>query len=423
MKIAVIGNSLEAYLSALHFFEVGADVRLFTTSKFSQIVKKLPDDFKLPQVKYEFFKSLNEISSVEKFLEVAHGELLQNNLLKNADVLRVHKKCLKPFELPQNGQSRLADLFRVVYRLNVSNDFIESQKENSEILEKLGKDVIESLKNSIESYEDFDVIINASGFYSASFPMGASHSHALNEKEVSKDQAIFYGFNWPLDFCNQIKNANKVTLVGDGLSNFRLLKNIANHFTNIKNLEVNIISSSQVPFSEVISELTNTNSEGIENLNNLINLNQDEFDSDIEKFNNEILAWKDLADYERVKVPKPAEPKSRLTIYNGAVVSSVDKLLDREGIFLTIEGNELLGTREIVKTLSTDLIFVSNGENFVDDFEKYLSISEEEYSKRQVSFTKEPGFYRLKQKNVEDNIKNIMLIEEELMKFFSRASE
>ena len=48
------------------------------------------------------------------------------------------------------------------------------------------------------------------------------------------------------------------------------------------------------------------------------------------------------------------------------VISSVDKLLDQEGIFLTMEGSELLGTREVLKTISTELILVGNGFKKID---------------------------------------------------------
>jgi hypothetical protein len=119
--------------------------------------------------------------------------------------------------------------------------------------------------------------------------------------------------------------------------------------------------------------------------------------------------WKNLEPHIRAKTPRPTEPTPRVYVYNGAVVSSVDRLLDQKGIYTTIEGNDLIGTVAQLKTLSSDIIFVDNG--FYNNEDLKLGLNPKN----------EPGYFSLKDIELEQSSISIKKIEEEIMKFFSRA--
>lgn len=396
MKIAIIGNGPQAIITTNYFIDLGAEVKLFYEDQ------NLNAQLEAVDIYTNKFENL-----LSKFEELG--------VVKSAKVLRVQKRTLKPGVMPQNGQSRLSDLFRVIYRMKISEDFIDAQNENSQIYEKLGSEVVNSLKDAIESYEDFDIVINATGGTQTPMPMGAANSHAVNELAVASKSAVYYGMQKLKLIDSDLEKLNNVTIVGDDFSNLLFLKKIIKIFKNKPNFKINLITDSVNPF---VDSTPDDFKNFLVDFNNLLNLNQEEFDEGIQNFTSKIMEWRDLDDFVKVKVPKPAEPMSRLTIYNGAVISSVDKLLDQEGIFLTMEGSELLGTREILKTISTELILVGNGFKKIDEFEYTLELK---IDNEKSETTNEPGYYRIRNFDFMKTEASCKVIEDDLMKFFSRA--
>ena len=61
-----------------------------------------------------------------------------------------------------------------------------------------------------------------------------------------------------------------------------------------------------------------------------------------EQFETKLRDWRDLDDFVQVKIPKPIEPTPLLVIHQGYDVTSVDRLLDRKGVFATIESSILV---------------------------------------------------------------------------------
>lgn len=398
MKIAIIGNGPQALLTSNYFIDLGAEVKLFYENQNLEA-------------------QLEALDIYSNKYEVLLNKFKEQGLVKSAKVLRVQKRILRPGVLPVQGKSRLADLFRVVYRMRISEDFVDASNENAQIYEKLGSDVVNSLKDAIESYEDFDIVINATAGNYSPLPMGAGNSFAINELAVAAKTPIYYGLD-KLSISNEeLEKANIVTMVGDDYSNLMILKKILKVFKTKANYRINLITDSVNPFIDnTADEFKNL----LVDFDNLLNFNQEEFDHGVKCFSEKIMEWKNLEDYIRVKVPKPAEPVSRLSIYNGAVVSSVDKLLDQDGVFLTMEGSELIGTREILKTLSSDLILVGNGFRSIDEFEDslYLKIEDEK-----AALSSEPGYYRIREFDFKKVDASCLEIENDLMKFFSKAEE
>jgi hypothetical protein len=419
MKICIIGSGALALESAVHFYELGAHVRLFAKSSYwggalarqSDNLEDLAYEVnKLPTMTGRNFAEANtdlrNLKDYLSYLSQLGDKLTALGVVKKGEVLRVHKRFLNPGQEVE-GRSRLADLFRVVYRIDARKDIEEQKEQNKEIFEKLGEDVVESLKNSIESYEDFDIVLDATGPLKTPRSIGPSYAPALNEAVISQDEKMVYGEDVIAAVTDMDKSIHTVTFVGDGYFNLAALGILTDRFKN-SNLKVQIITQSSTPFDHIDSELYAPKLEGFKNL---LAADRMEFKNAVEEFEKKIMEWRSLDSHIQVKTPKPTEPLNRIFVYNGAIVSSVDKLLDQKGLFLTIEGSQLLGSEDILKTISSDLILVDNGYES-HNYTKFLDIDE-------------PGFFSLRTHKemslTEMDFAKIKDVEEELMKYFSKA--
>jgi hypothetical protein len=211
MKIAIIGGGPLGMEMSLDLLNLGAEVSLFSLclgGKIKEMVRHCPN--LSMEVSWQNLLSehgqnlLNNID--KKFLEkIDRGKiptLLEywnsylaplmaspciKNIFKKGEVKRVHKRFLAIEEdVPQ--RSRLHDLFRVVYLMTPDKEsFNEHQLGGT-----LGEDVLTSLHEPLENFEDFDIVIDATGVLENPSPMGAS-SFALNENLDSLKERVFYG--------------------------------------------------------------------------------------------------------------------------------------------------------------------------------------------------------------------------------------
>jgi hypothetical protein len=120
--------------------------------------------------------------------------------------------------------------------------------------------------------------------------------------------------------------------------------------------------------------------------------------------------WRDLEDYVKVKIPKPIEPVPLLVIHQGYDVTSVDRLLDRDGVFATIESpdfREQTGSSEMM-TLAADVLCVARG------------VSQETLAGNNLVLN-EPGYYSIRTTNMNMVFDEIKLIEKDILKYFKKA--
>ncbi|POB12981.1 MULTISPECIES: hypothetical protein [Pseudomonadati] len=361
MKIAILGSDKKA-LAAYRFFEdLGVHVK---------IIGQIPTD------------------SQGEFREIAH---------RNVEVIRVHKRFLSPNSVLES-RSRMADTFRVVFKVNATTEIERQKLENPEVFEKLGKDVLESLKNSIESFEDFDFICYSNELTIAN-PMGAAQVHALNELALADDERITY-HNEHHASLEDIKATRNLCLVGTGIENLRLLSLIKEDYLNDLTKTLQLITAEEVPFGNLTSAQVKEYKDEISQFSDLLAKDRQQFDEEKREFEEKIMQWRSLEPHIKAKTPTPAEPKPRLMIYNSAVVSSVDKLLDRKGLFVTIEGSDLLGGAEQLKTLACDRICVDQGVSVESSKVRGLAMDEE-------------GFYPLHAMTLDE-------IKENMLRYFSK---
>ena len=135
------------------------------------------------------------------------------------------------------------------------------------------------------------------------------------------------------------------------------------------------------------------------------------FDKSKLEFETKMHEWRDMEDYIRAKYPKPVEPNPLLVIHEGYDVTSVDRLLDREGVFATIETPEFRDynkDKTEMMTLAADALCIARGvRNETLGSDSLLS--------------NDPGFFALQSTDINSWLTEVKQIEEDILKFFKKA--
>ena len=425
MKVAVIGSGPLGLEMALELDELGAHVVWFspnekpgsTIESILNIHPEVPMDGTWLELTTELGRKLSHLDLdlnerpvlsqyFEKYFKPLREVASSKPMLKEAKVLRVQKRFLNPGESIE-GRSRLLDLFRVVYRLDPEKTINKQVQENPEVFKKLGENVLKSLSEHMEMFEDFDIVIDGTGFYHNPKPAGPSHSYAVNEKFVASKADIFYG----LEFQNSWKDLTdkSVAIIGTGLSSAYLTNQLLDQFDNgLK--EIILITNEEAPFGKLKDENELGNQ-----LQKRLGKEYDLWKDECEKTQKKIYDWRALPQHEKAKVPCPQIPEPRLKVLPGYNITSIDQLLDQEGIFLTAESPEFReGEKVPLCTLKADKVFCLTGYTTSGLGENELEPNE-------------PGFYQLgaKEKNkryaLQESLPQVQSIKNNILSFFSRA--
>ena len=400
MKLAIIGSGPLAIFCAQYFHQIGAEVILFQKNSLGGNVRLLLEHF--PEIEVSFNEQNISLESFwVDYLTPAIKFIESESLTRAGEVLRVHKRFLHKEETISN-KSRLHDLFRVIYSVNPKEAILRQLEENPEMFNRLGEQVMNSLHMPVESFEDFDIVIEARGFGRVNQGMGPSNAMALNENNLKDSAALFY----EKDIFTKLDLNGKshLVLVGHVESAvLALLKCKEWLYSNPKNSLSWIIPSS-------INKKFSNDWLNVE-LEKLLSFSQNIFEKEKIEFEKKMHEWRDLEDYVKAKIPKPIEPEAKLKVYEGYDVTAVDRLLDRDGVFATIETpdfREFVKIPNDLKTLAADAILIACGVNQEDKLACGLN-------------NNEPGYYQLEAKNLIEGMAKIKLIEEKILAFFSRA--
>lgn len=396
MKLAVIGSGPIALYASKHFYDLGAQVVLFYKNELGGNIR-FCNHFNIhgfvdypAQKNYEKFYTEDLLPLVE-FIQ-------SNNIGKKGTVLRVHKRFLHANE-EVFDRSRLVDLFRVVYSVNPKEAILKQVEENKVIFSSLGENVIASLHEAIESYEDFDLVIEATGLGKEDFYMGPSGAMAINELNLKKHSHFFYGKDFFKNF-DLIKNAQVLVVVGDDVAAYIAILKLSDWLFSEKSKKIFWIKNQKID-------------ETAFNLSYVLDRDQLDFEEKIKKYEEDLFHYRSLLDYEKAKYPVPVPPEKKLHVFEGYNVTSVDKLLDQNGIFVTIESpvfRSFVKKTNDLKTLACDYVIVQNGHK--------------ENESLKVNMTnEEPGFYSIHTSSIRDGITEILKIEEDIMKFFKKSAE
>lgn len=447
MKIAIIGSGPLGLEAAVHFDAIGAAVTLFSRDSFGGSMKLVNSFFrdtensfensvtstglKIAEVKAQELVTFGDY--FDNYLTPIARSLMEKGLVKIADVCRVHKRFLSLGETP-GQKDRLHDMFRVVYSVDPKEHVLNQMKENPETFKKLGQDVLDSLSLPVESFEDFDIVIDASGVFSSPRAMGAASSLALNEKSLSVNCPIFYGTNAIKKISEISKESKSIAIVGSGEVSAAAISLLEDWVFSSPERSLKIITTEMNLFEKLARAKER---EWIfKKVERVIQKNRETLLAAIQKFEKDVMAWKELPDFERAKVSRPPEPKAQIEFITGYSVSSVDRLLDREGLFITCESvnfrNPNLKEEKELITVSADAIIVGTGHMKNVEAYKGLQINFKngiDYPNVDMAKTGESGFYFLGAAKREHNdrysltegLSDISLIENDIMRFFSRA--
>lgn len=400
MKLAIIGSGPLAIFCAQYFDQIGAEVVLFQKNALGGNIRFLLDHF--PEMEVSIANVNKTIKEFwESDLVPAINLIEQHQLTKAGEVLRVHKRFLHPEETIAE-KTRLHDLFRVIYSVNPKDSILKQLQDNPEMFKQLGEQVLNSLHAPVESFEDFDIVIEVRGRGRAALSMGPSSALALNENNLRAAAPLFY----EKDIFTNLKfeGKNNLVLVGDNESAIlSLLKCRDWLFSNPVHSLAWITPSP--------ARKHHKNAWLNEQLNKLLDFSELQFDKDKLEFEKKMHEWRDLEDYVKAKIAKPVEPRPKILLYQGYDVTSVDRLLDREGVFATFETPDFRECALVpndLKTIPAEAIMIAYGVEAEKDFSKGIHPDE-------------PGYYRLDTVDLDEGLAMIKMIEQKILSFFSRV--
>ncbi len=399
MKLAIIGSGPLALFCAQHFDELGAEVVVFQRSPLGGSLRFMLEHGPEMQVAYKQ-ESLSVKSLWQNHLVSVIESLEKKNLTKAGEVLRVHKRFLSKSE-SISKHTRLHDLFRVIYSVNPKEAILKQLEENPEMFKQLGEKVVNSLHLPVESFQDFDIVIEARGQGLAPKGMGPSESSALNENNIRGSAPIYY----EKDIFSKFSSIDKSQLIVVGNTTSAILA--------LVKLKDWLFSKPEHSLSWITPTYSSYKSEN-DWLNNqladLLSFAKAHFDEAKKEFEEKIRAWRDLEDYVKVKIPQPIEPMAKLRVYQGYNVTSVDRLLDRDELFATIESPEFreFAPANDLKTIPAQAILVGCGVETDESFARGIS-------------SDEPGYYRLNATDLDQGLEQIRNIEQKILAFFSRV--
>lgn len=442
MKLAIIGSGVSALEASWHFYQLGASVTLFSNEKrggaLSRLAlampeKKMPWSWReLVSTAAQELKLAQDLESCPTYSEYQthylnplFEKLRELIIIKTVDLQRVHKSSLNLEEAPIEG-SRLKDTFRVVWKQDPRETVARMLEESPTFFEQMGADVLSSLEVPIESYEDFDLVIEAVGTSPWPLPLGPGQANALNESHPEIQRKIFYGLEAYEEIPN-LKNQERLAVVGSGQAALLAVVFLKEWLENNSLLLVTTEERAFVAAIQSAPEPLRTAA-----LELLISFDEN-YEKQCHDFSQRLREWRDLDESHKQKIPMPEEPKRKIDFFTKANVTSLDRLIDRDGLFLTAEKSLTRTEAEEIKTFSVDKIFSLTGFQKKHDLFQLMK-AYDFYPKHTVSSDgshPETGFFTLgptslhkkKSYDYSDIAFQLASIEKTILNFFTKGED
>lgn len=448
MKIAILGSGPLGLEAALHFENLGAQVTIFANNEIGGMVRRVNEfapetslehswsevTTELGRSAVNFSEALEEVPSVGDYFENYLVPLVKkgnsNIVIKPGQIQRVHKRFLSmDEEVP--GKSRLHDLFRVVFSTDPETSILKQVESNPEVFEKLGEEVLSSLNESVESFDDFDLVVDATGVFSNSNPLGPSRSLALNENRIKDSSNIFYGRECFKNFKEVTNSSKNIVLVGTGSLSALLLCELDLWLEEDKSRTVTLVTTELRPYEKLL-ESNDANTLSLLSVD-VLKKYYAKLEEDRRQYEKDLFAWRDLEAHVKVKTPEPKTPVSQLNIVTSSNVTALDKLLDQNGLYVTLESHSFrksaTESEEFISTVACEAIFVCTGHSKTSAIHHGLRVDVDNLSslaQESSGSHSEPGYFTLgstvdRKSSLKRGLTQIPEIEKEIMKFFSRA--
>lgn len=399
MKVCVIGSGYLGLKMAKSLYDLGAHVSVFHRTQPGGLATEMKNYITDPELLRDWEHQIP--SDFDELLAWTE----ESRVLRAGDVQRVHKRIFEKVDQP-SSRSRMSDLFRVVFKAEFSQEMKEQWEQNPEVLNKLDEHTLKALEGVLENFDDFDIVINASGKRQKTRMAGPIGVSALNENRVP----VEYGLHSL--FTNDLKNhEHHILIVGSGVNAALALLKLHPWLKLNPARKCYIVTSEYPPFKTLENEWPMLS----QKVESVINLYFADWQNDNERYRSEIHQWRALEEHIRAKTPAPKEPSSQLMIYPGHHVLAFDRLSDREGFFATIESLENL---ESLTTLAVDKVFCMTGHEINNEIDHGLRVLRNwNNDHRTRAIQDEPGYYQLSQAD------QILEIQNDILNFFSKAEE
>lgn len=427
MKIAILGATPIGIETALYFSELGANIRIFDSIRPQHhnfpIPLKLDGTWaELTSVKGREISQLSTNLNQHPTFEEYHHSYFQKiyhyigSHFHFGEVDRVHKRFLSRKEKVAN-KTRLEDLFRVV----INQAPVEINERNAHVYQelesKIGKDIIESLKSSVEHYEDFDLVIDCNAFRIPR-PMGPSSSFAIGEKRLAHSSQIHYGYQnfYKSDILMNSENT-QLAMVGTGQESALCLIKLKEWIAN-PNHQLKIFTEEEFAYKNLKDSSSKYETQLYLEVSKILERDEINYQKSIQAFQVKINEWKELDDFVRVKYPKPAEPARQIEIYERVNVTVVDRLIDQPRIYLSVESPHFRAPSLLAQEITTfpaDHVIVCTGYEFALDLYKGIKIDPNQL------IQDEAGIFIFPKLEIHQSLPMIQNIEHELMKYFKKA--
>jgi len=310
-----------------------------------------------------------------------------------ANSIQVQKRYLESNEIifyQGRERDRFYDLFRVIFS-RTPEQLDEAAKEK---IAQMDQSLIDSLQGEIESFNDFDIVIITDENQLAV----NTGRKFIGERYFSDSDKILrnQGALKKLESLDSDETLTNLVLTGE-LSKLREVVPKVRDWLFKKNENTLFLLSNN-------KDLDSSFGEDLKSaLESDFKVKQDEFYKKLEQ-------WKAEPDYIRAKLPRPQEPREKVFLFEGFSIMAVDRLIDNDQVFLSIEKPHFRTVdkeQDELKTIACDLVL-----QFRDEQEK-IEI-------------KEKGLYLLTNQKCERPSERREIVEHlhaDLMKLFSKVEE
>ena len=242
------------------------------------------------------------------------------NVVTVENVKRIHKRFLSTEEiLPQH--SRMEDLFRLVFAITPQFN----EEEEKSLLQQLGEVHFDYLLRPVENYIDVDAVLDLRPL--VSLRAGPSGNYALGEEFISSME-IFYSPVKP-SILDSINNISTVLIVGSGFFAMKYLNSLWEKIAG----KITVVTTDIYFLQQLKSEDWPFKNSLLEKLAK----DEGQYQDSLLHYQYKMYAYRDLEEYEKVKILPPEIPEKKISIIEGANCMSIDKLADQSGVFVTVE--------------------------------------------------------------------------------------
>jgi hypothetical protein len=317
-----------------------------------------------------YFEKYPSYSSPIVDISQFNALLVEGDKIYKNEVIQLSKSTLMPNEELVN-QSRFKDLFRLYYLVDPSAFINKQRLEQPEIYQKLTDEFSSSLETSLEMFIDVDLVVNTSFQRAHSF-LGNGH-YTLGERKL--DRMLSYPENYSDKIFSHTDEFKELAIVGSGKKAEFVIEHLHAWLKN-KSTRLFIVSIDEDPFDKCQNTAVLNILKEIEN----------EWELDFKKYEFDLKAWNEYDDFVKVKITKPEEPIPRIVYFSGHNVMAVDRLVDKNRYFLTLEKSELRQSIKHadnallqIKTIACDQVIVATQSSKQDHLVSSLNFLEKGY--------------------------------------------